>query len=106
MADEKVLSEAGDESGFVRANVRRRLVPGKDFAAYYTNDTQVQTTPWDVRLMFGILADVDPEEGVATVERVADVRMSLQHAKKVAAILTEQLRQHEARIGYIAIPQD
>lgn len=101
MADEKVVPE-----GFVRANVQRKLVTGKDFAAYYSNDTQVQTTPWDVRFMFGVIADIDPDQQTAIVERVADVRMSLEHAKKVAMILTEQIRQHEARIGFIALPQD
>jgi len=101
MADEKV-----DPEGFVRANIHRRVVTGKEFASYYSNDTQVQTTPWDVRFMFGVIADVDPDERTAVVERVADVRMSLEHAKKVSMILAEQIRQHEARIGFIALPPD
>lgn len=104
MADENIIS--GAESGFVRANVQRRMVPAKDFAAYYTNDTQIQTSPWDVRLMFGVIEDVDTAEGIAIVTRVADVRMSLQHAKKVAAIITDQIKQHELKIGFIAIPED
>jgi hypothetical protein len=65
----------------VRANVNRNVIAPADLPSFYANDTQVQTSPWDVRFMFGVIADIDAEKGVATIKRVADVRMSLQHAR-------------------------
>lgn len=97
---------ADEETQIVRANVNRELKPSPSFASYYANDTQVQTTPWDVRFMFGLITDVIPETSTARVERIADVRISLQHAKRLLAILTDQLRQYETNVGFIALPPD
>ena len=94
-----------EENVVVRANVNRNVIAPADLPAFYANDTQLQMTPWDVRFMFGVIADVDAEQSVATVQRVADVRISLQHAKRIAAILTEQIRQYEAKVGIIAVPE-
>jgi hypothetical protein len=92
--------------GIVRANLERKLELSPTFASYYANDTQIQTTPWDVRFMFGMISDVDPESKRAIVERIADVRMSLPHAKRISEILVKQIQHYEATVGYIALPKD
>lgn len=106
MADPSAPNSEQSDEGFVRANVERNVIKSPTFTDYYANDTQIQTSPWDVRLMFGLIMEVDPVQSRAVVQQVADVRISLQHAKKLAAILTQQLQQHEAKIGYIALPPD
>lgn len=100
------MANTNEEEGVVRANINRSLLPrAPDFREYYANDTQLQLTPWDVRLMFGLIADsTDPQ--TIGVQRIVDVRLSLPHAKKVAQILTEQIRRYEERIGHIAMPED
>ena len=96
----------GSETRIVRANVKRLVETSSAFASYYANDTQVQTTPWDVRFMFGVITDVEPETVTARVERPVDVRISLPHAKRLLAILSDQLRQYESNIGFIPLPAD
>jgi hypothetical protein len=98
--------ENGETGEIVRANMKRQVVSSDKPLAIYANDTQIQMTPWDVRLTFGVVLDVDTENGLAKIEHLADVRMSLQHAKRVNQILTQQLEHHERRIGPIAIPED
>jgi hypothetical protein len=95
-----------NEEGVVRANINRLQLPrSADFREYYANDTQIQVTPWDVRLMFGVITDSPDPEAVA-VQRVADVRLSLSHAKKIVEILAGQIKLYEARIGHIALPTE
>jgi len=94
------------ETQMLRANVKRLVDTSSAFASYYANDTQVQTTPWDVRFMFGVITDVEPETATARVERLVDVRISLPHAKRLLAILSDQLTQYESNVGFIPLPAD
>jgi hypothetical protein len=106
------MSEANAETPpqpageLVRATGTREVNVSPTFAAYYTNDTEVQTGPWDVRLRLGQIAEVDSERNHAIITRVAEVRMSPQHAKRVVAILMEHLERYEAKYGPIPLPQD
>lgn len=95
-----------DDSIVVRANAIRDLTMSPTFAAYYANDTQIQTSPWDVRLMFGQIVEVEPEKNRAVILRIADVRLSLEHAKRITKILVQQLAQFEATFGVIPQPPD
>lgn len=90
----------------IRANVERVTTVSPGFASFYVNDTQLQTSPWDVRFMFGLIQEVDQDKQIAKIERVVDVRMSLQHAKKISEVLREQIQQYESKIGFIALPPD
>jgi hypothetical protein len=97
---------AAIEAEFVRANVHREVVEGPGFASLYANDTQVQLSPWDVRLIFGIIdTPASAEHRTIRVKTTGEVRMSLQHAKKVAEILVRQLGLYEKRFGPISIPE-
>jgi len=47
---------------------------------------------------------LDPQP--ARVERLVDVRISLPHAKRLLAILSDQLTQYESNVGFIPLPAD
>ena len=89
----------------IRANVDRQVVTAPTFASLYANDTQVQTTPWDVRLIFGEIAEsATKETPVNVIKRVGEVRMSPQHAKVRVSILLKQLAVYERTFGPIPTP--
>jgi hypothetical protein len=97
----------GSEKGspIIRANINRQVVISPTFASLYANDTQIQTTPWDIRLIFGEIAEPPTEERPTVVITVlGQVRMSPQHAKLVAKLLVEQLEAYEKRVGPIPQP--
>lgn len=104
MADSQI--EEPRAAGVVRANLTRSVTNASTFGSYYANDTQIQTTPWDVRLIFGQITAIEPENNRASVEQVAEVRMSPQHAKRVVALLQKQLQNYEAKIGAIPLPPE
>ena len=83
---------------------KRQVQKSDSFASYYTNDTQVQTGVWDVRLIFGLINEVDKEAGVVYVTQVAEVRMSPQHALRVHRLLGEQLERYAVNFGTIPEP--
>lgn len=96
---------SAEESKIVRANVNRKVEKSPTFVSLYSNDTQVQVSPWDVRLIFGVIAEAATvEQPTVTVETLGEVRMSPQHAKVVAAILIGQLKIYEESLGKIPIP--
>src|SRR5580765_4601818 len=77
----------------VRANVNRHVERSPSFVSIYTNDTQVQVSPWDIRLIFGLIDDpATLERPTVKVNTIGEVRMSPQHAKVVLGILTQQLK--------------
>ena len=77
------------------------------FFSAYANDVQVQTTPWDMRVIFGELAiTATPELPRVVVNSLGEVRMSPSLAKKVAVIMMQQLRIYEERFGAIPMPKD
>ena len=103
MKPNEVKEELKDEA--VKLGTLKRINrQSPSFGTYYANDTQLQTSPWDVRFTFGLIEDINQETQTLVVEQVADVRMSLQHAKRVAAILIQQIENYENTIGPIPQP--
>jgi hypothetical protein len=95
------------EATIVRANAERRTETSPSFASLYANDVQVQTSPWDLRLIFGEIANIPTKDDQAvTIKQVGEVRLSPQLAKKLTIILIEQLQGYEKRFGMIPIPRD
>ena len=93
------------EGDVVRAvNMERVVSEDPNYAEFYANDTQIQTSVFDVQLMFGVIAQVSLKDKTAFIRRVACVRMSLHHAKSVAALLSEQIRRYEAQVGTLTVP--
>jgi hypothetical protein len=85
-----------EERQIVRANINREMTKSEQFMSVYANDTQLQLTAWDVRLIFGVIDEVaTPEKNVTTVRQLGEVRMSLPHAKRVAQILTAHILHYE-----------
>lgn len=86
---------------------KRKTAKSTAFVSIYSNDVQVLTLPWDLRLIFGELGDLetDPEGGRSlNITQLAEVRLSPQLAKQLARILSEQLGHYEKRFGDIPGP--
>jgi hypothetical protein len=91
----------------IRANANRAVTPSPNFFSVYANDAQLQSTPWDVRLIFGVIAGF-PTEETQTVEitQLGEIRLSPQLAKKLTMVLIQQLKAYEERFGQIPLPPD
>ena len=89
----------------IRANVNRTVVTSPTFVSLYSNDTQIQTSPWDVRLIFGEIQDVATGDSPGViVKQTGEVRMSPQQAKALLALIAQQLDQYEKNFGTIPLP--
>jgi hypothetical protein len=99
--------EEKPQDEIVRANVSRTVSESPTFASLYTNDTQLQITPWDVRLIFAVISQpATKDRPEVQVQTVGEVRMSPQHAKRIAQILVRQLARYESQFGVIPQPPD
>lgn len=106
-APAKTQNAVEPELEIIRANITREVVAASGFVSIYTNDTQLQITPWDVRMIFGEITEpATKERPLVRVKSVAEVRMSPQHAKKIVQILARQLVGYERRFGVIPQPPD
>jgi hypothetical protein len=95
------------QNGVVQNDIKREETTAADFVSLYSNDTQVQLSPWDVRVIFGVI-DQPPTRDRPTniVKQVGEVRMSLHHAKKLAQILTAQVELFERISGApLSVPE-
>ena len=101
----KASNKQGADSGgdIQRANRERREYRADDFVSLYANDTQIQLSPWDFRLIFGQIEppDNDSVEQPMGIREIGEVRMSPQHAKMVALVLRNQIQVYEKNIGEI-----
>ena len=94
-------------TAIIRANVNREIVESPAFVSLYANDTQIQLSAWDVRMIFGVISEpATNERPTIIVKTVGEVRMSPQHAKKIAMILINQLRNYETSVGVIPLVPD
>ena len=109
MAKKKVPRKPASKNGvqIVRANASREEVVDPAFVSLYANDTQVQTSPWDFRLIFGQISTAPTRERkTIVINQVGEVRMSPQHVKTLVQVLLQQLAGYEARFGRIPQPKD
>jgi len=83
------------------AKLNREITRSQLFATHYANDVQVQTSPWDVRLLFSVIQEIDVETSTLKADMVADIRVSLQLAKRFAQILQAQVETYEKSYGPI-----
>ena len=98
---------ANKDHTVVRANINREMAPGSSFVSLYVNDTQVQVSPWDIRLILGLIEGVPTAENpTVLVRQIGEIRMSPQHAKKVAQVLVNQIANYEKSVGPIVLPED
>jgi|SRR5579884_3327122 len=102
MAKKKPTNGAGPKSQSATVE-RREKAP--NFVSLYSNDIQVQTSPWDVRLVLGSVIDPPtPDDPVLRVVQVGEVRFSPQLAKRLIEIIATQLKTYEERFGEIPVP--
>ena len=103
--DAKAVDTAPENQEIVRANVNREIVEAPGFVSLYANDTQVQVSPWDIRLIFGVISEpATADRRTVIVKTIGEIRLSPQHAKAVAMILIQQLKLYEDTIGAIPLP--
>ena len=102
--DSKRQAQESGAPQIVRANVKREVVESTTFVSLYANDTQIQLSPWDIRLIFGLISEPATVERPVIVKTIGEVRMSPQHAKKVVQILERQLTAYENALGSIPVP--
>ena len=82
--------------------VRREITKSPTFISLYANDVQVHTSPWDVRLLLGSVGELPTaDHPVVNITQLADLRMSPQLAKRLVAIMIEQIKVYEERFGPI-----
>jgi Protein of unknown function (DUF3467) len=95
-------------SHITRANVNRQVTTSESFFSAYANDIQAQITPWDVRLVFGVISSLPTEGAITnvTITQLGEVRMAPQLAKKLTMLMIQQLQAYEAQFGEIPLPQD
>jgi len=83
-------------------DVIREKVDPSQFAALYVNDIQMDLTPFDVRLILGLVTEgPTPERQTIKVSTIGEIRMSPQLAKQLAALLVGNLRNYELTVGII-----
>lgn len=106
MAKKQMKASQLKDRQIIRATANRQVEQSPAFVSVYTNDTQLQMTPWDLRLVFGVVAEAPtPVNPKVLVKTLCEVRMSPQHAKKIASILLEQLKHYEENVGEIPQPR-
>ncbi len=104
---DSVAKDGRGEVNIVRANIKRVTTFEPTFVSLYSNDTQIQVTPWDVRIIFGEISEgATPEHPEVQIKATGQVRMSPQHAKKVVEILTASLAKYEQTFGQLPMPKD
>ncbi|HUQ91440.1 MAG TPA: DUF3467 domain-containing protein [Bryobacteraceae bacterium] len=84
-----------------RAMLSKRFTQSPDFFSVYANDVQLQTSPFDVRMILGEMGDSDSGTATLQVKLLGEVRFSVELAKRLTQILAEQLRGYEERFGEI-----
>ncbi|MGA3086864.1 MAG: DUF3467 domain-containing protein [Thermodesulfobacteriota bacterium] len=77
--------------------IRRR----EDFSSVYANNCYLEPSPFDLKLIFGIL---DQQGGKPAIEQHTQVNLSWPEAKLVSFLLQFQIAAHEIENGKIKIP--
>ena len=84
--------------------VSRQNIKSPDYVSLYGNYVQVQTSPWDMRLILGSVSEPATRENLSVViTQDADVRISLQLAKRLLSVMAEQISEYEERFGPIPV---
>lgn len=76
-------------------------VRSEGFLKIYANSVQIETGPWDFRLIFG---DATRSGSKVLTEQSVAIVMSPQHAKVFASILAGSVREYEKQVGEIITP--
>ncbi len=97
--------QSADEDSHHPPQADRVVSRSPTFVSLYTNDVQVMTSPWDLRMILGELGDPVFPTSVQVLQ-LGEIRMSPQIAKKLTMILIDQLRKYEQFYGVIPSPDE
>jgi hypothetical protein len=103
-----ILPTQNERETVSEGDIRRDHTKSESYFSVYANDIQIQTGPWDVRLILGEIGDALKEDNVPVlkVKRLGEVRLSPQLAKRLTMILIQQLKHYEETIGAIPVISD
>ena len=80
-----------------------KLTTTEDYRDGYANSVQVRMSVWDFLLVFGTMAQDNPQE--VTVRNFQGVYLSPQQAKALWNVLGHNLQQYEQTFGSITLEQ-
>jgi hypothetical protein len=83
--------------------VANRRVRGKDYQTVYANFAQIGQTPWDVRLLFSQLGEIDVDQGGVTDLVTIVITPAL--AKALINVLITNIKAYERDNGEIKLPE-
>ena len=81
-----------------------QITKDPNFQSYYTNFVQAGFTPFDISLLIGEAAGIDPATNKFMAELKAKITMSPTEAKVVLNIMLNTIRAYEAQFGKIVVP--
>jgi len=83
--------------------IQRKVERSPGFFSVYANDVQFFVSQWDMRLVLGQLGDPELAGNVPmiNIEQIGEVRLSLQIAKKLVAMLSDHISIYEKTFGPI-----
>jgi hypothetical protein len=103
-ANSSPVDRAEDLKSITVENVVRERIGADKFASIYANDLQLQTTPWDFRMIFGLVTEAPTEKSpTMLVSTIGELRISPQLAKRLWLILGYQLEHYEKNIAPIEL---
>jgi hypothetical protein len=79
-----------------------KLMRSSTYVSVYTNNVQISSTFYDVRLLFNDVLGVSGSE--ITIEEKASVIMSVEHARDLHSALSKTLEQYEQKHGTLRPP--
>jgi hypothetical protein len=93
------MSSAENEILKKRPSIRNKAA---NYFSAYANSVQLETTPWDMKFVFGLISEATDQKLV--IEDQCEVLLSPQHAKVFAAVLIRNIKQYEEKFGKIPGP--
>jgi hypothetical protein len=75
------------------------------FVSVYSNSMNLEVTPWDFKLIVGVLLKGQKPNEPPKIENLVEVVMSPQHAKALLSILASNVQAYEKQVGEIKLPE-
>lgn len=81
-------------------------VQSSDFHSVYSNNVSIIMSFFDLYMTFGEVRNLNPEDGMLTVDQKVRVALAVTHAKVLFLALAQQIQQYEAKFGQIHLPDE
>jgi hypothetical protein len=85
------------------AKAQLEIVKSDKFLKVYANSAQIETGPWDFRIIFG---EATRSGDKVIVEQSVAVVMSPQHTKALLGVLATNVHEYEKQIAEIKMPPE